>query len=474
MRKKNKKVVIIIILLVVLALLAGGAWAINEFVLNKPKDLFNKYTMQNFSEVFNFDTSLFSQIQNDNSGKTRQTKTDIEISGLEGIKLETDLRVDKQNNKSQIDINLKNDDDSILKVQGLRNADKYAFKSDPIANGYIGIENNKLDELAKKLNLDIENFPNKIEITKGDFESNKKKILSKLQEEYLPIIKNKFTDDRYSKEKNISVKIGDTEYQKATKLILSIDKKELKDVLKEILSKVQDDNELIEKMITYNIDGYSNEIKEEYKNQLTSLIESLDKLDSTGSVKINTYVENNKVIKTDIVFEDGENISVYKDGDKKKIIVTSIGLPSTDLASNAINIDEGKESKIEFSMKDSVSDGKQQVLFEILIDDIEFITINGEIQQRDNKNSMNLEIGLGDFLKTDNNSKYVLKINQTTEYKDAVEVDDLIDSNSMIINNYSAEQIQSLISQLIPLLSEVSENTIEKVSEAVLMKNDIH
>lgn len=458
MRKKNKAVIIIVVLLVVIALLAGGVWAVSQFVLNKPKDLFDKYTVQNLSEVFNFDTSLISQIQNNNSGKTRQTKTDIEISGIEGIKVETDLRVDKQNNKSQIDIDLKNDNDSILKVQGLKNADKYAFKSDPIANGYIGIENNKLDELAEKLNLNIANIPNKIEITKGDFENNKKKILSKLQEEYLPIIKNKFTEDKYSKEKNISIKVGDIEYTKATKLILSTDGEELKELLTELLEKAENDDELIEKMITYSIDGYSDEIKEQYKKQLTSIKESLDELDGTGSVNINTYIEKDKVIKTEIVFEDGGNISIYKDGDTKKIIATSINL-----IEDIMDIDE--ESKIEFAMKDSLSDNDQQILFEISINDKEFITFNGEIQKRDNGNSMNLEIALNNFENVDDDTRYALKINQTTEYKDSVDVDDLTNSNSMIINDYSAEQIQALIGQLIPLLSEVSEDTMEEISE---------
>lgn len=456
MKKGNKAVIIVIVLVLVIALLVGGAWAVNEFVINNPKDLFDRYTMQNLSEVFSFDTSFISQIENDNSGKTRQTKTDIEIFGEDGIKVETDLRVDKQNNKSQIDIDLKTKDTSVLKIQGLRNGEKYAFKSDSIANGYIGIENNKLDELAEKLGIEMEGIPNKIEFTKGDFENNKKKILSKLQEEYLPIITNKFADDKYTKEKNITVRIDDIEYAKATKLTLNTDVKEISNLLIELVEKAKNDEELFEKIMTYGVDGYDNEIKKLYEETLDSLKESLEEVDSDETIKINTYIEKNKVIKTDIVFEDGGSISIYKGGDTKRII---LDIASSEDISDIADIDEDIK-KVELAIKDKLEDDTQELNVQVSVNNEEMYVIDMEINKIEDGSNVDIEFS--------DNSEYPIKINIETEYKDSVEVTNLEDNNYMILNEHSKEELETFMGQLGPVVEETVQEAMIKLLSNVM------
>ncbi len=293
--------------------------------------------------------------------------------------------------------------------------------------------------------------------------------MSKLKDEYLPIITSKFAEDKYSKEKNVSVKIDDVEYAKATKLTLNTDEKELIDSLTELLKKAKEDNELLEKMMTYNIDSYKSEIKEQYKNQLDSLEKALADLDSTGSVQINTYIQKDKVIKTDIVFEDGGSISIYKAGDTKRIIITST--KSNDFSNildentnDTIGINNSGENKVEFALTDSISDNNQELVLQILVNDKEILTVNGRIKKMDNGNSIDLEFVLSDGLINEDGTYTLLSITQKTEYKDNVKVDDLTNSNSMILNNYSEKQIQSLMEQLLPLLAEVAQDTIGEIS----------
>lgn len=464
MGKGKKTAIIVIVVVLILALIAGGVWAVNEYVINNPKDLFDKYTAQNLSEVFNFDTSLISQIRSDNSGKTRETVTNVDFSGMgQNIIAETNLKVNKQNNRNQIDLELKRDDESLFKIQGLNNGDKYAFKSDEIANGYIGIENNKLNELAEKLNLGIANVPSKIEITKGDFEDNKKRIISKLSDEYLPIILNKYTKDKYVKEKNVTIKRDDVEYANATKVTLNTNTKEISELLVELLNKAKEDDDLLGKLMTYSIDGQQKEIKNEIKKQIDSMIESIKKINDNEEIKINTYIYKDKVIKTDIVLEKDGTISIYQDGETKKRVMNSNSSSIENVAQNISEnviadtaIVESKENIIEIDIINNVTDSTQDISFKLLINNNEIMSVDIGAEKKANGSDFDVAIS--------RDNKSLVKLTQTTEYKDSVDVDEIKDDNSMIINNYSAEEIQSLLGQLAPLMTEIVGETADEIS----------
>lgn len=461
--KSGKKVAIIVTIIVILLLLAGGVWAVNEYVINNPKDLFDKYTAQNLAEVFNFDTSFISKIENDNSGKTREAKTNIDFSGLgKNVKLEANQKVDKQNNKSELELDLKKDDNSILKLKGLNNSDKYAFTSEQIVNGYIGIENNKLDELAKKFNLNVENIPNKIEIAKGDYENDKKKVMTKLQEEYLPLVINKFSEEKYTKEKNVSVQREDIVYDKATKLTLNTNTLEIRDLIVELLNKAKEDDDLLDKIIASSVEGYKDEAIKQTKEQIDSLIKSLENMDENKNIKVDTYIYKNKAVKTDIVAEDNNTISMYPNGATKKIVMNmkSSTFDTVDeiVSSNSnatSTISKDIEYKVEFEIYNEVKENSHEIMLKVISNDRNVADIKANFNQNDNGSKVSLEVVMGDIT--------IIKLNQETEYKDSIDIEELNSDNSVILNDMSQEEIQSLMGQLVPVVAEVFGNTVNEI-----------
>ena len=60
-------------------------------------------------------------------------------------------KVDNKDEKAEADISIKSNSSELATISGIKEKESYAFYSPLIANGYIGIRNENLNELANSV-----------------------------------------------------------------------------------------------------------------------------------------------------------------------------------------------------------------------------------------------------------------------------------------------------------------------------------
>lgn len=458
-----KKIIIIlsILVIIIIGILIYLYFATDAFKTNK--QLFFKYASQivmqeSKEEQIDLETYFEKKNQmpytnqgtltsNMDSSALEESSTDQEVAkGIESannMTIEFNGKIDNQNKKREENITLSYTNDVNFPFTYKQVGDIYAIKSDYFSTQNIAIENNNLKEFFEKLNIDSSQIPDKIEIpevqTKELFTQEEQEIL---RQNYLPVILNNLeeTDFAVNKEEN------------QTTYTLTLTQEKIKNILEQLLNVLKDDTIILNKINTIlSTYSNSNESTTGNSNEITSreieqMIEELQKseVEETNPIIISLIVKEKVLSQISINVADTQiNILYEQDQDNIKRTVT-LNIDMSNIYGNTpdrtpldLNI------KMELIMSYS---GLQEMQ---TVNENYNLTISGGMTDEEENTPTNISFG------------YEFK-NQVN-FEESVSIENLNSNNSIILNDYSAEQIQNFLNALGQRIQDVNSNQMEEI-----------
>lgn len=423
---KNKKALIVIIVLLIILAVCGGAFAYVYFatdLLKSNSQMFSKYGTMLDMELYNFFYDENTGVLRVKSGGNTDINTDLNLT----FKGATD--VDNDNFEQEITINYSDSEKFAFKL--VKNDKMLALGSNEIANKYVGIKNENLDELSNKLGIDEEmKVPNNIKLDKSSITvQNIKSLVTK----YIGKLAGQLSESNFTKNNN-------------TSYTLTIEKDNLKNIMIYCLNEAKNDSEIIEML------GMSDDIST-YQDNIDQEIDNLNEQDfSNTSIKITLTSTENGVeadveVNTDednvgfsVILERGKNITIKQTG--------SFDTADTTEIPNDIEYTISKEksaSKSKYTITSSEENYSLEIGFEL-----DSISDNGATE----KVYVSYDV---------NDVQFNVEYNNAITFKD-VTVTELNDENSVALNDYSQEELSSLLQQLLVQVITVNSQKIQNAN----------
>ena len=371
MQKKGKKIIIKSIILTII--ISVATIVVAYFVTNTvetEQSKFFKYISQNidnFNELFEIidDDNYKEELEKHKYTSEGQLKINyIENIGtssestqnpLNNLKIQTQGKVDNENEYNYQNIKLLNKDENIMQIEYIKENSTSAVRFSDLFKQYLALEDSNLAELLEKIgykNDIFENLP--IEITEEI------KTL-KLTEEEKTQIKNKYSNiiakdipkEYFSEENDKIIKINGNEIRVNT-YILKMPKEQLNNIYISILEELKQDENILNKIEEmqvifdkYQITNESNDenLQESFKHKLDEYIKTIQETNiGQDVVTISAYESDNKTVKTSIDSSEYEVNLEYLSQENNKYVL----LEAKDKISN-----EEKEQKILFVEKNN-------------------------------------------------------------------------------------------------------------------------
>ncbi len=317
--KQGKPFLVVFMFFIILASLAFGAYTyyIN---INKEtnKELFLK-GISNAEFKFFIENEIYEAIIKKISEKNFQMDNEVTVSNameIEEIENSVDLSRfllnsttvrNKEEEKLYNELNLFYSDNKLLNLKLLDEKDKIAIMSDEIVNKYLGIYKENANVFFEKFGVSSE-FLNKYNELKDNLENKKINLLDEQTkkaklEEYANFLIPQLAEEKFtSYENQISlVKQGSEELTvNAYKLILSKDEFAL--IFEGLLTKLRNDTELLEKLVTN-----SDDIKE-IQEKIDKKIEDIK--DYENGLEITVYVSEFATEKISVTLPNKDTIDI--------------------------------------------------------------------------------------------------------------------------------------------------------------------
>ena len=438
---KNKKALIVIIVLLIILVVCGGAFAYVYFatdLLKSNSQMFSKYGTMLDMELYNFfyDENIKTYYTNKSANNYENTgvlrvksggNTDINADLNLTFKGATD--VDNDNFEQEITINYSDSEKFAFKL--VKNNQMIALGSNEIANKYVGIKNENLDELSNKLGIDEEmKVPNNIKLDKSSITvQNIKSLVTK----YIGKLAGQLSESNFTKNNN-------------TSYTLTIEKDNLKNIMIYCLNEAKNDSEIIEMLgMSDDISTYQDNIDQEIDNlneqdfSNTSIKITLTSTENgvEADVEVNTDEDN---VKFSVILERGKNITIKQTG--------SFDTADTTEIPNDIEYTISKEksaSKSKYTITSSEENYSLEIGFEL-----DSISDNGATE----KVYVSYDV---------NDVQFNVEYNNAITFKD-VTVTELNDENSVALNDYSQEELSSLLQQLLVQVITVNSQKIQNAN----------
>ena len=430
---KKKGIIITIIVILTVLIVAGGIFAyifLCTDLLLSEKQGFGKYVMQLGDKEEGFITNSVNTYFSKKEATTYTTngKISANVDILKDISTDYELqiynraveagnntnitftgKVDNANNRIEQDISVNYSDTVKLPFKFKRYGDIYGVQADSISETYLAIENNNLQEFVQKFGIEnVENIPNKIEAS-SELESLNLTDEEKthIQTEYILPIYNNLAEEKFSKTENAD---GSVTYT------LTLTGPEIKQIYINLLETLRRDQTMIDKI---------NEVMEE--------------LYAKGYIE--SYVINS---------EDIQNEIDYVQAQEWVNETVKINVTQNDRKTNKINIEY---EDIAFNIEKE--EAENAVEYKLSGTD----TVNGEeIALTINLSGLNTNAVTESY---EMNVKYENEYDITYAYENTVsfgnvDIEPITTANAAILNNYSAQQIIPLITQVGARIAQIN------------------
>ena len=239
-------------------------------------------------------------------------------NALKNMKFVVEAKVDNSAKKAYGIGTLKSNNQDLFKLEYANTDNIYALKSDEVVTAFIGVENQNLKVLAQKLGItNTSNIPNSVAPilnlceTLNLTEDEK----SHIYETYMPVLEQNIEKSNFTKNKDIAISRDGVVYN-TTGYRLELSASELKQIEIKLLQALKEDsitlNLITTKAKTFNL--------EEKYTQINTLVQEIDSLinkinkESTNSqdgIIITVYVENGKVVTTEIIYKNEVKYTIY-------------------------------------------------------------------------------------------------------------------------------------------------------------------
>ena len=461
MKKKGLSlwIIILIVILILGAGAAGGYLYFYTDLFKKPQELFWKYLSQEKELLKIFENEYDAQqteAWKNSSYVSSGSLTTLIQKGTEkkNINVTTATRHDNTTGRTYAEANLKNGQDSILTFSYINSGNVYAIKCEDILKYYIGIRNENLNELINKLSDGI-TLPEgllgeKIEI------KNEKIITAEEQQQllntYLNIVKQNISEENYSKSKSNNVNT----------YTLKLEMDNIKQILSNCLENAKTDTTIL------NTIKESNLLTETDFAQLISILkESINNNNSNIQTVITVYEKDGNTIKTDIIISVKDEL-----GATLQYIVTINNISTQQELKAEVLL--GKTDKTDATSENMISSTKIEVS-----KIIEESTITNKYKIMPNVSKQNetysIESKIGKlvngsatntFITTINDENSTIKATYNKNINKVEQVEEIMElknNNTIIINNYSKEQLKPFIEKNVLSKRDKITNKINQV-----------
>lgn len=377
----------------------------------------------------------------------------------QNVTLKTTARRDANTERYYADIALQNAGQDILKYSYIECNDVYAIKCDDVLANYVGIRNSDLKEYARKIGVseeEINNIPEQIdfEVLKGAFNLSEEEK-EQLQSIYLDTITNSIPQEKFQKAGKESITVNNLSCN-ANKYTLTLNGEEIKKLLINFLN-------------TAKSDEISMNILTKLQNALTSNVDTT--LITNNIENLTTKIESDETIANTTLTVD---VYSYKGNPIKTIVdISTIGKITIDTDKNTQSVTVLTEryddiGNINLTSQVTISKGNYN---DNVVYNFEIIPNTLDIGQK-----LNVMIQLGNTTDTGYTNTYEVLIqngeNNTINLQYDVEVlasetveeiQELTDSNSIIFNNYSIEELTPFITAYIQQNSTLILNRLSSI-----------
>lgn len=466
MQRKRKGLIIALIITAVLI-----AIAVVFTILFFTTDIF-KNGQQAFLQAMSKNIEMFNTLSNENIitqedfRNTYSYNSTGTINGTisqgtvtQNVTLKTTARRDANTERYYADIALQNAGQDILKYSYIECNDVYAIKCDDVLANYVGIRNSDLKEYARKIGVseeEINNIPDQIdfEVLKGAFNLSEEEK-EQLQSIYLDTITNSIPQEKFQKAGKESITVNNLSCN-ANKYTLTLNGEEIKKLLINLLN-------------TAKSDEISMNILTKLQNALTSNVDTT--LITNNIENLTTKIESDETIANTTLTVD---VYSYKGNPIKTIIdISTIGKITIDTEKNTQSVTVLTEryddiGNINLTSQVTISKGNYN---DNVVYNFEIIPNTLDIGQK-----LNVMIQLGNTTDIGYTNTYEVLIqngeNNTINLQYDVEVlasetveeiQELTDSNSIIFNNYSIEELTPFITAYIQQNSTLILNRLSSI-----------
>lgn len=479
---KNKKLPIIIIISILVVVLAT---AIVIAILYNTTDIFKSYDVL-FAKYFNQNEELLSILENANYEEQKLFKNtnsytssgELLINIQDGtantqkVKATTASRHDLNTNRTYSEMILKNGESDLIKMSYINSGDVYAIKYEDVLANYIGIRNQDLKTFAKNMGMsdsDVANIPNAIDFASlnsiAQITDDQKQYI---KETYLPIIINNIDKNSYTKTSKSQISVDGVDYV-TNAYTVTIDANTFKQIIISCLTTLKNDNTTLtiisNKLSSLNPGSDSTMDTSMLSQTIDTLIQQLENTEANkNEIKITTYENKGTTIRTMIEISDLSKMTIDKltQNNSKKVILT-IGKNESTSSDNTTEQTNNTTSAVQVILEQTTTDS--EVLDNITVipdtsDTSEKITmstsmgkvLNGTIN---NTSSVSIE-----------NANQTVDASYTQTIQTASQVEEILElknSNTVIVNNYSKEQLVPFLQSLVNRIKAIVPNKIEQL-----------
>lgn len=457
MGRKKRILIITLSIITVLILIIGGVLiylncATDTF--KSTQELFYKYLYQNGDIADVFDTNLldryYQKIENNayngegeltiKTGNTDGTESDTKQFDdfINKTKIEYNTKSNLTENKAETEAKIIYDNKEQFKTNFARNDNNYAVKSDEVVYKYLLLRNEDLREVYTKLGIEnIDKIPNQFEkIDYNIYKDMKPEDKGRILSTYQNVLNKEILSNHYTKQK-IPMQINGKE-MKGNVYTLTLTEEELSSLKIKLLETLMTDELTLKYVVQFlQLDGsYTIKIKQAIQEEIDDL--KREQIQDNGFIKIMVYECNMKLINTRIETKE-YNYTIdnkYSEGNQKVELIKSSNDGNNIVTK--INIERiTSDSKNSFKIEQVSTTGETITDKNTLI-----IEIKGNIERDNLEVNVTLENLIG-------NKSNIINYNNKKEFTNNVEVVNLTNDNSVILNDMTLEEIDSLYKSVV-------------------------
>lgn len=449
-RKKGIIIGIVVAIVVILIAIAGVLLATKTDLFKSNKTLFWKYMESGIGSNKTVSNTQLEEIEKlkmqspyTMQGELTLNSTDEQINKtLEKLKLSVNSETDKSNNYSHANAKINFADTSIFNIDYANTDNIYALKSEEIVTVYLGVRNENLKVLLQKLGVeDIKDFPDEITQTNyNDLFKFSEEELNHIKQTYMPVIENGITENSYSKQTESVIEKDGVSYN-TTSYRLDLTGMQISDILVNMLNTLKTDSITLNLVATKaKILGAGNITVEDVNNAIDDIIDRIDEL-QFEDISFVVYSYKGETIATEILIKNKQKITIYNNSNQNmKIIIEDL---STEAQYDIINIEIVAQA----------TTTRSSIVMKIAIDDNALIELNVTNEGSAAQKSLNTNVSLA-FTSEGETTEFLY--NQTMEFVSEIEnMQKLDQTNCAILNDYSQEELMSLLQAIMNQISVV-------------------
>lgn len=471
---KKLKHVFIILFFVLILLSLGGAYAyFFTDIFKDPMEQFLKYAQtieiidlvnEDFINEFEkklksssseFNIEISANLPVEDNGNTDYSKFNIDILAKNDVFL----------NKSSANVNLNYGDNRLLNVVGLADMNNIAAYSQEVDSKYVGVGKDNYGKIIERATdgeyTEVQYNQIINTLTNTDVSDLTKEQREAMKNDFTEIVKQYFFTDKFVVEKNISTMYKENPVN-VNAYSVNLTKEDAYNILIKEIDTLKNDATFL----NFVVENY-NASNPETTLTATSLTELLNSWClafqnqkaqeqdlAAKALRVTLYVENEKVIKVDIVYNSDVEISLEMYSDGIKFTTIANAAPLVELATPEGSQAEVTADRIGFSIEVAKSTPSEiaetykydisliqnnKIMYKVILEN----TRTGVITTNNIENVFNIT-----FKNMPKNEETKLYITAKTEFKDDIQIDDINPENTVFLDKLSDEEFGTYLNDL--------------------------